>query len=244
MTLIYQILLSAIMIVIFYHYTKLFIFNVALKIAYYLQLTCRYPLEVAKGVVELPLVVIAHLIFSLLLIFMFSIPLDKIGLFHLESYFLIPLGFLLGIGMMGFSSLLCRAVIEILRHFPGFPSEVKDWLVMARSGWLRHHLHTIDVLFVPLAVIVTLGQVCGEEIVFRGVMMNYFLSYGPWIAVFISTLLFSFMQIFHMPSLLSAIFSVTGATIIGVISSIMYLNVPSLIPLIIVHLTFFIIAVL
>lgn len=238
--------LSIVVIILFYQYIKLFIINASTKMARLLQITRYYSFEKAKGVVELPIIVVAHIVFALSLVFLLDFSFTSIGLVKPSTWLLIPLGAMLGIGMMGVSSLLCRAVIEILRQlrFSNAPYEVKDWLIMVRSGWLRHHLQTLEILPIPLALLVTLGQVCGEEIVFRGAMFHYFLPHGPCVAIFISTLLFMIMQIFHMPSLLSSIFSIIGALVIGLVDGIVYLHVSNLIPLIVAHITFFAVAVL
>ncbi|MHB1949119.1 MAG: CPBP family intramembrane glutamic endopeptidase [Gammaproteobacteria bacterium] len=238
--------LSIGLIILFYFYLKLFIIKTAAQITKLLQITRYYSFEMAKGVIELPIIVVAHVGFAFFLVAILGFSPSHIGLMQPSSWLLIPLGALLGVGMMGLSSLLCRSVIEILRQLrmPNHPYEVKDWLIMVRSGWLRHHLQTLEIMPIPLALIITLGQVCGEEMVFRGALLHYFLPHGPWVAILISTILFMCMQIFHMPSLLSSLFSMIGAMVIGVVDGIVYLHVSNLIPLIVAHITFFAVAVL
>ncbi len=242
----YQFFLSTIIIVFFYFYIKLQIFNMAPKIAYYFRITQHYSIEMAKGVVELPLVVLFHIAFSVILMSLFSVPLNTLGFTFSNVALYLLVGVLLGIGMMSFSSLLCRAVIEILRHIPKpcFALEIKDWLVMTRSGWLRHYFHTIDVLSLPLALSIIFAQICCEEIVFRGILLHYFLPAGLCEALMGSTILFMFMQLFHMPNLMSSIFPWIGSMVIGVVNGILYLKQGDLLPLIIAHFTFFIVAVL
>jgi membrane protease YdiL (CAAX protease family) len=242
----YKILVSASLILFFYYYIKLGIFFIAPKIAAWLKITKFYPVEMAKGVVELPLVVIMHIVYILLLLWLLAIPLESLLSFFSQLGLFVFFGIFLGIGMMSFSSLICRAVIELLRYCNKsyFPREVKDWLIMVRSGWLRHYLHTIDILFLPLALLIVLAQVGCEEIIFRGIFLHYFLPLGPWIAIMLSTALFMGMQIFHMPSLVSAIFPMIGSMVIGLINGLLYFKVPNLIPLIVAHFTFFVVAVL
>lgn len=238
--------LSLILIILFYLYLKSLIINVSAKIAKFLQMTRYYSFEKANGVVELPIVVIAHIGFALFLIALLGFSPTSIGLVKPSSWLLIPLGAMLGVGMQGVSSLLCRTAIEILRQLriSNHSYEVKDWLIRVRSGWLRHHLQTLEIMPIPLALLITLGQVCSEEIVFRGALLHYFLPHGPWVAIFISTILFMGMRIFHMPSLLGAIFSIIGSMVIGIVDGIVYLHVANLIPLIVAHITFFAVAVL
>lgn len=245
-TFFYQFLLSTAIIIFFYFYVKSYIFFIAPKIAFYLQITKHNAVETAKGVIELLMVVLVHIVFSIILIWFLAIPITMSGFTLTQIILYIPVGILLGIGMMGFSSLLCRATIEILRYIskPYFPQEVKDWLIMTRSGWLRHYLHTIDVLSLPLALSVVFGQICCEEMVFRGVFLHYFLPAGSCVALFAATVLFMFMQLFHMPNLVSGIFPLIGSMIIGVFNGILYLKYSNLFPLIMAHFSFFVVAVL
>lgn len=242
----YQFLLSTTLIIFFYLYVKSYIFYVAPRVAFYLQVTRRHSVEMAKGVIELLMVVLLHIVFSMVLLLSLAIPVTMPGLTLTRIVLYIPIGILLGIGMMGLSSLLCRAIIEILRHIskPYFPQEVKDWLILTRSGWLRHYLHTIDVLSLPLALVAVFGQVCCEEMVFRGAFLHYFLPTGSCVALIGSTLLFMLMQLFHMPNLVSGIFPLIGSMVIGVFNGILYLKYANIFPLIIAHFSFFIVAVL
>jgi membrane protease YdiL (CAAX protease family) len=203
-------------------------------------------MEMAKGVIELPLIVLFHAGFSVAWISWLAIPINKLGFIFNKIGFSFLFGILLGIGMMSFSSLVCRAVIEILRNVPNsyFPWEVKDWLIMTRSGWLRHYLHTIEALSLPVALSIIFGQICCEEIIFRGVLLHYFLLVKPWVAIISSTVLFMFMQLFHMPTLMSGIFPLIGSMVIGIVNGIFYLKFCNILPLIIAHFSFFVIAVL
>lgn len=232
--------------IIFYHYIKSFILYYSGHIAIKCKLTKLYSYEVSKGVIELPIIVISHFIFCYSLIKVTHINLSLLNIFHLSSPILIVEGAILGIGVMGAASLLGRSYIEMMRFlFPKkYSANIRNWLAMARGGWIRHHFHAIEVLPVPIALLITLGQVCAEEIIFRGVILNYFLMYGKYIALFISTSLFMMMQTFQMPNRISSIFPVIGALVLGLIGGILYMNVPVLLPLIIAHITFFAVAVL
>lgn len=241
-----RLLLITLLIIAFYYYFKIFLFHAANKISIYFNMTRHYSVEMAKGVVELPLIVIMHFTFCLMIIYLLSIPIQVSIPSATKIIVDITVGIFLGIGMMGFSSLLCRAFIEILRHIPHpyFPKEVKNWLIMTRSGWLRHYFHTIEALPFIMSLPIVLGQVFCEELMFRGILIPYFLPAGPWVAIIVSTILFMFMQLFHLPSLLSGIFPMVGSLVIGLINSILYAKFFNLLPLVIAHFTFFIVAVL
>lgn len=245
-TFVEQFLLSLASIVFFYFYVKSAIFFIAHRIAIYLRVTKYNTVEKGKGIVELSVVVLLHIVFSSALIWVLAIPITLSGLTLIQSILYIPIGILLGIGMMGFSSLLCRGAIEILRSLsrPYFPPDVKDWLIMTRSGWMRHYLHTIDVLSLPVALLIIFGQICCEEIVFRGVFLQYFLSAGACVALIAATILFMLMQLFHMPNLVSGIFPLIGSMIIGIFNGVLYLKYAHIFPLIIAHFSFFVVAVL
>jgi membrane protease YdiL (CAAX protease family) len=242
----YQCLCAITSIIFFYYYVKGWLFQAAPKIAVSLKMTRRFPFEMARGTVELLMIMIFHISFIFLLIFLLSIPIQSIQFSWRGMGRSVPCGILLGIGEMGFASMLSRAMIEVIRYFrPSWaPSQVKDWLVMVRSGWLRHYLHMIDALPLPFSLLIILGQVGCEEIVFRGILVPYFSAAGTLTAVTAAAILFMFMQIFYMPSWLSTIFPLIGAMVIGFIQGAIYLKVPDLVPLIVAHFTFFIVAVL
>ncbi len=243
---IFHIILCILIMIGYYHYIKLYLFKISPKIAIYIQITKYYSLEKAKGVIELPLVVISHCIFVLIVSRLLHVPFFLSEIHFYQIIFDIPIGILLGIGMMGFSSMLCRAVIEILRNIPQacFPSEVKDWLIMTRSGWLRHYLHTLEVLPYHFALFIIFMQVCCEEMIFRSDLIHYFVPQGSIFAVITSVVLFMLMQLFHMPSLVNGIFPLVGSMIIGLVNAILYLKYFNLLPLLIAHFTFFVAAVL
>jgi membrane protease YdiL (CAAX protease family) len=241
-----KIAISVLLVILFYDYIKSFVFLSAGRLALKLKLTRYYTFETSKGVVELPLIVLLHFIFCFFIFKLSHISIDQLGLAKLPSPILLFEGVLLGVGVMGASALLGRFYIELMRYFfpRKYPQDIKNWLAMARSGWIRHHFHTLEVLPVPIALLITLGQVCAEEIIFHGILINYFLSYGQLIALVVSTSLFMYMQIFHMPNRVCGAFPMIGALVMGVVGGVLYLQVHTLLPLIIAHITFFAVAVL
>lgn len=241
-----KLMLVLIFIISYYRVIKNKIIYYAGKFAKHSRLSHYYPYEVAKGVIELPCIVLTHLFFCVILAKTCGIAFPAPGAVSLHAPYLLLYGILLGLGIMGTASLLGRFYIEIMHTlFPKkFPTDMKHWLVMVRSGWIRHYLHVLQALPLPIALLIAFGQVCGEEIVFRGILTPYFLPYGQLTAIILSTLLFMYMQLFQMPNRVSGIFPMIGALVMGTVGSILYLQVPDLLPLMIAHMIFFSVAVL
>jgi membrane protease YdiL (CAAX protease family) len=80
--------------------------------------------------------------------------------------------------------------------------------------------------------------VAGEEIVFRGVLVNMLRPAGALLAVAVPTAVFAGVQMFHMPTARAAIFPVAGALVVGTVHGIIYLLVPALLPLMLAHAVF------
>lgn len=245
-TLLFHFLICMGLVAFFYYFIKSIIFNLSGNIAIKIKLTHFYPFEMAKGAVELIIVVCCHYIFIIFLMHVLHVNFNDIGLNTKIDSWLCFQGVLLGIAMMGSSSVLSQFYIQFMLTLPRnkVAHHINDWLSMSRSGWIRHHFHTIEVLPIVIAIFITFSQVCAEEIVFKGVFINYFLSYGKVIALVISTVLFVYMQTFHMPNLFSAVFPMLGALVIGLVGGVLYLKIHSLVPLMIAHITFFVFAVL
>ena len=228
----------------FYNYGKKLIFKYAPIFAQKVTIIDKYPFSQIVGVIELVFVAFCHLLFCILLLFLF-----KIELFAsikdtnaLDCFY----GILIGIGTVGFSILACTAVIKVIETVAPneAPKSLEGWMAIANAGWIRHHKHTIKVLPFYLALLIITLQVGSEEIIFRAILTHIFMPYGAKIALIIATLLFIYMQTLHMPSKTSAMFPVVGATIMGITHGLLYLENPSIIPLIISHVAFFIFTIL
>ncbi len=120
---------------------------------------------------------------------------------------------------------------------------MRQWLGLSRGGWIRHHLKTMEVVSLPLALALTATQVGSEEVVFRGLVLSWLREAGPVLAIGISCLLFTVMQVFLMSSWRAAMFPVVGAIVMGVTHSVLFWHYPVLIPLVVAHVTFFLFAV-
>lgn len=199
-----------------------------------------------QGAVELILISLAHTLLAMSLIVFFKIDTNTLFFANLSPR-LIFLGILLGIAQMGLSMLVNRALIQTFTHLKhkNLPRDIQDWISASRSGWIRHHLSLLKVLPFYVAIVFTLLQISSEEIIFRGVLFNLYQShFGFMVSTLLSTLFFSYMQSFLMPSKVSAMFPVVGALIMGVSNCYLMSLIPNIVPLVIGHITFFIIAVL
>ncbi len=198
------------------------------------------------GVTELIFIVCTHLLFAYFLAIFLGIVPDQ--LFHLSDFHPKNLlfGLLLGIGQMGLSSTICFVIIQLLQTFfkSKVPTQKEEWHALVKSGWLRHHLHTLKLLPLPLAAMIIGMQIFAEETVFRGIICTYCLPASPYFAGFFSTALFVWVQSFFMPNKIAKMFPIVGALVVGVVNSFLFIETENLIPLIIAHLTFFFLAVL
>lgn len=236
-------ILVLVVLIGFYHYAKGVIFDFAPALAQKTSLVSSYPLSQVTGLVELVMVAICHIIFCFTLLVVFKIDCSIIFKINfLDCLY----GALIGIGTIGLSILLCTIAMKIMEFYnvENVPKTLDGWMAIANAGWIRHHNDTVKILPLYATLIVITMQVGSEEIIFRAVLFNTFMPYGVLIAFFIATGLFIYMQTLHMPSKMSAMFPVIGATVMGVTHGLLYLHNPSIIPLVISHVTFFIFTVI
>lgn len=240
----FQFIVTLVMLFSFYYYAKGLIFHFSPTLAQKTTAIQRYPLSQIVGVIELLIVSICHVIFCIMLLAYFKI--DIASIFKNTSILSCFYGVLIGIGSVGLSILLCSVgmkIFEIIAKDKA-PKSIDGWMAVANAGWIRHHKHTLKVLPVYIALLIITLQIGSEEVIFRVVLNHIFMPYGVRIAFVISTALFIFMQTLHMPSMASAMFPVLGATVMGIIHGLIYIHNPSIAPLIISHLTFFIFTVI
>lgn len=239
-----QLMIITLLLILFYNYFKKIIFKIAPMLVPYLPFAKNSPYTQIVGAIELTLVALCHVGFCIALINIFHVnSLFICGSINLLSLFY---GALIGIGSMGISVLLCTIGMHFMMYFfpTRSPQSLKGWLVVSQAGWMRHHKHTIRMFPLLLGLIIITLQIGSEEIIFRAVIIQQFLAYGTLSAFLVSTVLFILMQIFHMPSFVSAMFPVLGATVMGIIHASLYLRVPSIIPMVVAHLTFFIFTII
>ncbi len=232
-------------VIAYYKFFKSFLISLARRLPGHLKLR-NYDLEQGAGVLELIFISGTHVCLCLLLCFLLDLDSTVIG-FDKWSPSLLIYGVLIGIGESSVSSLLCLGIVKGLQKF--FPLRVpktaEGWGAIARGGWIRHHLRTYEILPIPIAILISGMQVGAEEVVFRGIIVQDFLSHGFLLvpAFTLAGLFFVFMQMFQMPSLIHSIFPIVGALVMAVVHSWLFSLVPSVYPLIIAHLVFFLMAV-
>jgi len=234
-----------VLIVIYYQYVKKLMILSAPKVAKFLNLTKYFPLDDIKGTIELVLIASSHVIFCLFLLWIlpFHWPSVYISLGQIPIFTLY--GILLGIGCMGVSGLGCKFGVQLIGTFSkNNQYDLKTWLTVGRGGWIKHHLQSMEILPIYLSLLILTMQVGSEEVIFRGILINYFMPFGSVIAFFTALILFVGMQAFLMNRWQGAIFPMIGAAVMGFIHSVLYLQVPVLWPLIIAHVVFFLFSVL
>jgi hypothetical protein len=241
----YKLLIAVIIMITYYKYIKSFIIYCAPFVTKQLSLTRYFPKSDIEGTIELALIAMSHVLFCTVLITVIPIdwPVTKIKWTFIPIYSLY--GILLGIGCMGISGLFCKVAVQVINTIKKDNQyDLKTWLTIARGGWIKHHLQSIEILPIYLSLFILAMQVGSEEVIFRGILLNYFMPFGKLTAFFSAWSLFIVMQGFLMYRWQTALFPMIGATVMGFVHSVLYLQVPLLWPLIIAHITFFLFSVI
>ena len=211
----------------------------------YFRLDARYPALDINDAAELAVSGLTQAIFCGILIYAAGIGIQS---FWPPSFppSLAIYGIVLGVGEMAVASLFGYIGLRIASEVA--PSsgakEQQQWLLLARAGWIRQCIKTMEILPSPVALLIIGLSICVEETLYRGILLSYFGPAGAGIALGASTFLFVAVQAFHMPSWRSAMFPMIGAVVVGVVHGCLFLAVPDIRPLIIAHLTFFISAII
>jgi membrane protease YdiL (CAAX protease family) len=258
-------------VVAYYRFGKRALFSAAQTLAQRIGGTGRYNRSEIAGVLELVAAAASHVVAVTALLLISGVRFADIGLGS-TPWQLVVLGALLGVAEVALSSMFCRLAISgALTRIGGrtrrpasaapalaragakatsrpdvaqaSPTTMESWLALGRGGWIRHHLRTMEVIPLPLAVLISAVQVGSEEIVFRGIIVNVMRDAGPVVALTVSILLFVSMQVFFMSNWRGAMFPVVGAIVMGVVNGLLYWQNPVLLPLIIAHVLFFFAAV-
>jgi len=155
---------------------------------------------------------------------------------------LLALGALLGIGELAMASMICAVVVELAlaSTAPEHRGAVQGrWLAESRGGWMAQFSATLRAGPGWFAATCIGLYVAGEELVFRGIVIELLRPDGAILAVGASLVLFMTAQVFHMPSLRAALFPVVGAAVVGLVHGLVYWQTPGVLPLMVAHLTFF-----
>ncbi|MFF5207632.1 CPBP family intramembrane glutamic endopeptidase [Streptosporangium sp. NPDC000396] len=248
-------LVLAALVLLYYKYAKTALFAACRRAAHLLPFAGRWDASERGSVLELAAAGASHVLVVILLALVTGIDVGGLPT-GWNRPDLIGLGAAIGVGEVALGSLLCRVLIEGVqargrrhasaRALPATAAgqeRMRQWLGLSRGGWIRHHLKTMEVVSLPLAVMLTAVQVGSEEVVFRGLMLTWLRDAGPLLAIGLSCLLFTVMQVFLMSSWRAAMFPVVGAIVMGVTHSVLYWHYPALIPLMVAHVTFFLFAV-
>jgi hypothetical protein len=240
-----KIIVFCFLMVLYYKYVKSFMIFCAPHVARHFKWTRYFPVDDIKGAVELAMIAFSHVIFCLLLLYFLPI---KWPVFHLnlnEIPMFIIYGILLGIACMGVSGLFCKIAVQIISSCnKDNEHDLKTWLTISRGGWVKHHLQSLEIFPIYLSLLILIMQVGSEEIIFRGILINYFMPFGKFAACLTALVLFVGMQAFLMNRWEAAIFPMIGAAVMGFSHTLLYLEIPILWPLIIAHVTFFLFSVL
>ncbi|MCB1828189.1 MAG: CPBP family intramembrane metalloprotease, partial [Coxiellaceae bacterium] len=199
----------------------------------------------AKHIVELTLIALTHLVFCGVLLMLYHLPISRLGI-NFSNPLLWIVGGLLGIGLMGVSTLFCQAAMLLCESYQlkEAPKGLDAWVTVARGGWVRHHIDVVELLPTIIAFSIVLMQLTAEETVFRGILLNVLQAHGVYFAIFTSTLLFIVMQAFQMSSIYAAMFPMIGAVVMGVVHSILFVKYHLLLPLILSHFCYFVFVVI
>jgi len=209
----------------------------------YIRLTRRYALSEVNSIVKLGLSGILQFLFCCLLILITGFELKDLVLVGFQPV-LILYGILLGIGETALGNFLCYVSVRLIMKLvpDSVPIDLKDWLTMAKAGWMRLYLKTAETAPLYLVLLFTVLYISVEEMIFRGVLINYFLPAGNIWALGASMFFFMLVQVFHMPSWKSALFPLIGALLVGLLHGLLFLAVPNILPLLIAHFIFFLMA--
>lgn len=240
-----SLILIILSLIAYYGGVKRLMYALAPPLAKACRLDHYAPLSRGIGLIELLLIACSHVAFCFALMWGLGLSPQKIGLTRLDPFLLLS-GILLGVGTMALSSLVCRIVMEGIDflHHRAAPQDLQSWLTLSRGGWMRHHINNIQMLPWYLSSLLVTLQIGSEETIFRGILITHFLQYGVWVGVGLPACCFIVMQAFQTPSLMVALFPLVGALVSSVIFSFLYLKTHALLPLIVAHLTFFIISIL
>jgi CAAX prenyl protease-like protein len=155
---------------------------------------------------------------------------------------LLPLGVLLGLAEAALALLLATALLQLTLPFRlarvGREAFL-DLLVMGRAGWIRAYLLVLRMLPLPLAIGVILLPLAAEELLFRALAVGLLRPLGLLAAISISLLPFLAVQRVGMASWFTSLPAMVGAVVVGLVHGYLYWYIPSVAPLLVAHISFF-----
>jgi Type II CAAX prenyl endopeptidase Rce1-like len=198
-----------------------------------------------RGQAELLLLAVSHVVICAALLLGTPVHISQTGLLRFD-YLHVVLGIPLGLAEMGIASLSCRTIVDALVSVKGIdtPPSIGSWLSMSRAGWIRHHLRSLNSAPFAAATSLICLQISSEEIIFRSVFLGWKTNPAyPSVWVVLTVTAFCAVQVSQMPSWQTALFPVTGAAVMGIVHSFLFMSCGEVWPLIVAHLVFFVVAV-
>ena len=151
---------------------------------------------------------------------------------------LLALGAVLGFGELALASFLGTVAVR-LDMLRSEGAATAAWIAQGRGGWMGQFGATIAAAPKWVAAASVSLYVAGEELVFRGIVIDATAGAGAVASVALSLVLFMTAQAFNMPSVRAATFPIVGALVVGLVHGVLFWQTFDLVPLIVAHLTFF-----
>jgi hypothetical protein len=180
------------------------------------------------------------------MLFLFQIPWKNILIDHFKPIHLIY-GLFLGFGDFVVCNMAGSLLMRTLKAFGSkkLKDEIGRMSNQGVSGWVNFFKLAFENFSFAIAFPVAFFYICFEELIFRGtILFTFFQIPGIpfWLAILVPALLFTLAQRPGIPSTLNAVYPMCSAFTIGMIHNWLLLKVYSIIPLIIAHMVFLLIA--
>jgi CAAX prenyl protease-like protein len=204
-----------------------------------------YATDELDKTVRLVVAALMQVLFCVGLVFLTGVPLAAMMWDPVDPVLLV-FAVPLGIGEAAFGSFLGEVAMRAAMQLAPsrVPAETSAWLALLKGGWMNLFVRAAESAPLPLVISLTILYVGVEEIVFRGIALTVFAPLGPLAAFTLALGLFVSVQCFHMPSWESALFPVVGALVLGTVHGLLFLAVPQLLPLMVAHAVFLLVAIL
>lgn len=202
----------------------------------------RYTADEAESIVGLLAAAVGQTTFFVVALLLTGLSFDAVAGGGIEPR-LLGLGAVLGVGEAALASFVGYLALPATKGRADDVGGAQQWLATGRGGWMRLYLRTAEVAPWPLLVVLTTVYVTVEEAVFRGLLVSMLSSYGLGLAVVGSAALFVAVQMLHMPSWRAGLFPAAGGLVVGIIHGVLFVTIGDLAPLIVAHLTMFLVLV-
>jgi membrane protease YdiL (CAAX protease family) len=214
----------------------------ARRVAPRLPQAADHPLDHVRSVVNLVFFGAAGLlVYSVLTLAAGLSPLQPLGLAATTPALLL-LGAGLGLVEAATAFLFASTGIAVwatVRYAQNGAEAALELQTVGRSGWIRVFDHVLRMLPPPLALGLVVLPITAEELLFRALGVSLLRPAGPVVAIAATTLIFTAAQRAGMPSWLTAMPAMCSGILLGVTHAYLYWLVPSIAPLIVAHLVFF-----